>query len=216
MKDQSKSVKALVLALVLCLLAAVAAVAEGVPEPFGFTAANGDPVAAAGDEAVADAESEWEQSYIQVSREGVVEQIPVETVRVINFDTTIAMDPEYFTHNVCEGVDTFTYDAWLGEREVYYSVYPVESTTPEQLCAELLARHGNSYAAGNVSAVKVGSYDATAVWFDGEKASPSYQRHFFLIPAWDGCIVLETQFDFEMYEGLYRIMLSLFDTLKIG
>jgi len=54
------------------------------------------------------------------------------------------------------------------------------------------------------------------VQFDSETDSPSNQLHFFIIPTDGGCIVIEAQFDFEMYEGLYRIMLALFDTLKIG
>ncbi|MBR4067984.1 MAG: hypothetical protein IKK08_05070 [Clostridia bacterium] len=195
----------LLLALALCLLTVFAAVAETVE----FCPATGSGT-------VTDAEAEWEQRYIDVSREGVVDRIPVETVRVINFDTTIAMDPEYFTHSVRDGIDTFTYDAWQDEREVYYSVYLVEGSCPSDLCDELYNCYADSYACRNVTAVKVGSYDATAVLFDGENASPTYQRHFFLIPVDDGCIVIEAQFNFEMYEGLYRIMCALFDTLQIG
>ena len=199
--------KTLLLALALCLLAAFAAVAA---------AETGELCPADGSEAVADAEAEWEQGYIDVSREGIVDRIPVETVRVINFDTTIAMDPEYFTYSVRDGIDTFVYDAWQGEREVYYSVCHVADSCPSDLCEALYQSYSGSYAAVNVLAVKVGSYDATAVLFDGENACPTYQRHFFLIPVEDGCIVIEAQFDFEMYEGLYRIMLSSFDALRIG
>ena len=198
--------KTLLLALALCLLAAFAAVAA---------AETGNPCPG-GSGIVTDTEAAWEQGCIDVSREGIVDRIPVETVRVINFDTTIAMDPEYFTHSVRDGIDTFTYDAWQGEREVYYSVYLVEGACPSDLCDALYSCYGDSYASRNVFAVKVGSYDATAVHFDGENASPAYQRHFTLIPVDDGCIVVEAQFDFEMYEGLYRIMCALFDTLKIG
>lgn len=60
------------------------------------------------------------------------------------------------------------------------------------------------------------NYDATAVQFENEAACPSCQRHFFIIPANYGCIVIEAQFDVEMYEGLYQIMLALFNTLEIG
>lgn len=208
MKCGNKLIKAtLLLALTLCLLTAFAAVAA---------AETGDLCPAGGSEAVADAEAEWEQRYIDVSREGVVDRIPVETVRVINFDTTIAMDPEYFTYCVRDGIDTFVYDTWQGEREVYYSVYLAEGSCPSDLCDALYRQYGDSYAARNVFAVKVGNYDATAVHFDGENACLTYQRHFFLIPVDDGCIVIEAQFNFEMYEGLYRIMCALFDTLKIG
>ena len=204
--------KILVFALALCLLAAFAA-AEG-----DMAFSDGDICLAASgwDEYITDAEAEWEQAYIEVSREGVAERIPVDTVRVINFDTTIATDPEYFTYNVCDGVDTFTYDAWQGEREVYYSVYHVQDSCPNEICEELYETYSGKYGFRNVYAVKVGGYDATTVQFDCENACPAYQRHFFIIPNADGCIVIETQFDFEMYEGLYRIMLALFDTLKIG
>ena len=195
------------LLLALCLLAAFAAVAA---------AETGDLCPAGGSGIVTDAEAEWEQCYIDVSREGVVDRIPVETVRVINFDTTIAMDPEYFTYDVRDGIDTFTYNSWQGERQVYYSVYLAEGSCPSDLCDALYRQYSDSYAARNVFAVKVGSYDATAVQFDGENACPAYQRHFTLIPVEDGCIVIEAQFDIEMYEGLYRIMCALFDTLKIG
>jgi len=166
--------------------------------------------------ATAGTESEGESRYIEISREGVVERIPVETVRVANSGATIAMDPAYFTHTVREGADTFTYDAWIGQREVYYSVYQIAQSSPNQICEDLFAKYGEAYANKNVFAVKVGSYDATTVQFDGETACPTYQRHFFIIPVDGGCMVIETQFDFEMYEGLYQIMLALFDTLKIG
>lgn len=215
MKDQGKFVKMLALAAVLCMLTGLmsAAVAEGEQ---GFIEGDVYVAASGWDECITDAEAEWEQCYIEVSREGIVERIPVETVRVVNFDTTIAMDPEYFTYNVCDGVDTFTYDAWQGEREVYYSVYHIADSSPNQICEELYDTYSEKYGFRNVAAVKVGGYDATTVQFDSENASPTYQRHFFIIPNTDGCIVIEAQFDFEMYEGLYRIMLALFDTLKIG
>ena len=162
------------------------------------------------------AKSEREQSYIEFSREGVVDKIPVETVSLVNSCATIAMAPEYFSHNIYEGIDTFTYDAWAGERKVYYSVYPIAQSSPNQICEELMKSHADNYASSNVFAVKVGSYDATTVQFDSETDSPSNQLHFFIIPTDGGCIVIEAQFDFEMYEGLYRIMLALFDTLKIS
>lgn len=162
------------------------------------------------------AETDDEQQYITVSREGVAEQIPVENVCILNTGATIATAPEYFTHNVRDDVDFFTCEAWTGEREAYYSVYYIGQSSPSDICEELYAAYGDKYATRNAFAVKVGPYDATAVYFDGEIASPAYQRHFFIVPAVAGCIVIEAQFDFEMYEGLYQIMLALFDTLSIG
>lgn len=162
------------------------------------------------------ADADSKQEYIQVSREGVTERIPVETICILDSGATIAMAPEYFTHTIREGIDTFTYDAWQGEREVYYSVRTILHSNPNQICEELMEKHGKNYASSQVFAVKIGDYDGTAVQFNGETACPSYQRHFFIIPAHNGCILIETQFDAEMYEGLYPIMLSLFDTLEIG
>ena len=162
------------------------------------------------------AEADGQQQYITVSREGVAEQIPVENVCILNTGATIAIAPEYFTHNVRDDVDFFTCEAWKGEREAYYSVYYIGQSSPSDICEELYAAYCDKYAVRNVLAVKVGPYDATAVQFDGEIASPAYQRHFFIVPAVAGCIVIEAQFDIEMYEGLYQIMLALFDTLSIG
>lgn len=156
------------------------------------------------------------QRYIEISREGIVEQLPVETVHISSFDATMAMAPAFFTHTVREGVDTFTYTGWTGEREVYYSVYHVSDSSPNQICEKLFTAYGEKYAGKSVYAVKVGDHDATTVQFESESASPSYQRHFFIIPTDDGSLVIEAQFDFEMYEGLFRIMLALFETLKIG
>lgn len=157
-----------------------------------------------------------EQEYIEVSREGVRERIPVETICILDSGATIAMDPRYFTHTIREGVDTFIYDAWTGENEVYYSVRPVANSSPNQLCESLIAAHNKDFTGSQVLAVKVGSRDATAVQFDGKTDNPACQLHFFIIPAAYGCFVIEAQFDFEMYEGLYPIMLALFDTLEIG
>lgn len=157
-----------------------------------------------------------EQEYIEVSREGVAEKIPVETICIIDSGSTIATAPEYFTHTVRENVDTFTYDAWNGENEVYYSVYSIKETNPNQICEALIAAHSKNHAGNQVFSVKVGSYNTTAVQFDGKAGSPACQLHFFIIPTEHSCLVIEAQFDFEMYEGLYQIMLALFDTLKIG
>lgn len=161
-------------------------------------------------------ETNPEQSFIEVSREGHVEKIPAEIICLIDSGSTITTVPGYFTHSVQNGVDTFSYDTWQGEREVYYSVRTILGSNPNQICEDLMEKHGKSYASGNVFAVKVGHYDATVVQFENEAACPSCQCHFFIIPANYGCIVIEAQFDVEMYEGLYQIMLALFNTLEIG
>ena len=97
-----------------------------------------------------------------------------------------------------------------------YSVRFLLGGNPNQICEELMEQYGENYAGSHVFAVKVSDYDGTSVQFESEAACPSYQRHFFIIPAAYGCILIEAQFDFEMYEGLYPIMQALFDTLKIG
>jgi|GEM_PF-666791 len=165
---------------------------------------------------ITDAESELEQGFIEVSREGVVEKIPVETVRVVNFDTTIAMASEYFTYSVCENVDTFSCDAWEGGTSVYYSIYANDTHTAEEFAGLLQQYYTDSYRFVLVENTRVGSYDAVAVYLDGNNIAPDYNMHYFLIPTDSGCIVIEAQFTFEMYEGLYKVMRASFDTLKLG
>jgi len=165
---------------------------------------------------VVDGESEWEQGYIEVSREGVVEEIPVEIFRVINFDTTIATDPQYFTYSVSEGVDTFCYDAWEGQADVYYSIYADNAHTAEELAGLFEYYYTDSYRSVIIENTRVGDYDAVAVYCDGNNLIPDYNMHYFIVPRGDTCIVIEAQFCNEMYEGLYKIMLALFDTLTIG
>jgi len=164
---------------------------------------------------IVDGESEWEQSYIEVSREGVVDKIPVDTVRVVISDTTIATAPEYFTYSVYEGVHTFSYDAWEDGTSVYYDVYADVIHTPEQLADLLQQNYADSYSSVMTENTRVGSYDAVAVYCDGNNIVPDYNTHYFLIPTDYGCIVIEAHFTFEMYEGLYQIMRALFDTLEI-
>ena len=164
----------------------------------------------------ADADSELGHGFIEVSREGVVDKIPVETVRVVNFDTTIATAPEYFTHSVCENVETFSCDAWEDGTSVYYSIYADNAHTPEEFAGLLQQYNVDSYRSVMIENTRVGSYDAVAVYCDGNNIVPDYNMHYFMIPTDDGCIVIEAQFNNEMYEGLYKIMLALFDTIKIG
>lgn len=164
----------------------------------------------------ADGESELEQGYIEVSREGVVDKIPVETVRILASSSTIATAPEYFTYSVCDGVDTFSCDAWEGGTSVYYSVYINNAFTPEKLADILQQHYTDSYRTVMTENTRVGSYDAVAVYCDGNNLIPDYNMHYFIIPTDDGCVVIEAQFTIEMYEGLYKVMLALFDTINIG
>ena len=159
--------------------------------------------------------SQSAQSYIEVSREGIVEQIPVEIIRGTTYDYTIAMDPEYFTFRTYEGVDTFSYEAWEGERAVYYTVYPIFDLTPQQAADGLVHQNSDNYADCLTEKVTLGEYEAVAVYLERENAAPDYQLHFFLIECAEGCIVIETQFTMEMYEGLYAIMRQCFNTFTM-
>ncbi len=166
---------------------------------------------------IEDAESEWEQRYIEISREeGVFEKIPVEIVRVVNFDTTIAMDPEYFNHIVNDGVDIFIYEKWTGDAGVYYSVYADEERTAQQLADLLQQNYTSIFSNVMTEPVRIGDYDAIAVYFRGSTIHPGYDMHYFIIQTDSGCMVIEAQFNSEMYEGLYLIMHALFNTLNIG
>lgn len=165
---------------------------------------------------IADGELDWEQGYIEVSREGIVEKIPVDILRVLKSDATIAMAPEYFTYSVCESVDTFSYDAWEGGSSVYYSVYANNAHTAEQFADLLQQYYADSYRSVMIENTRVGDYDAVAVYCEGNNIAPDYNKYYFLIPTDDGCAVIETQFTIEMYEGLYQIMRTLFDTFKMG
>jgi len=176
---------------------------------------NADSVPAPNVNEPADGESEWEQGYVEVSREGVVEKIPVDIYRVINSSAAIATAPEYFTYSVYEGVHTFSYDAWEDGTSVYYDVYADVIHTPEQLADLLQQNYADSYSSVMTENTRVGSYDAVAVYCDGNNIVPDYNTHYFLIPTDYGCIVIEAHFTFEMYEGLYQIMRALFDTLEI-
>ena len=161
-------------------------------------------------------EAGWEQAYIEVSREGVVDKIPVDTVRVVNFDTTIAMDPEYFTHYVCEGVDTFSYDAWEGDAPVYYSVYQDSIHTAPELFETLKQTHSDNYSQVRSGTGSVGDYEALVLYFMGDNEHPDYNLNYYIIAENDTCYIIETQFNNEMSEGLYKIMVALFDTIKLG
>jgi len=156
------------------------------------------------------------QTYIEVSREGEIDKIPVEIVSGNAADYTIAMDPEYFVFSSSEDSDCFTYQDWNGELNVYYCIYTVSDMTAQDLAAGLKHQNGDNYSSCSIEQTKIGVYDATAVYCSDDINFSDYQMHFFIIDNTDGCIVIETQFTFEMYEGLYAIMRECFDTLTLN
>ena len=154
-------------------------------------------------------------SYIEVSREGVVDQIPVEIVSGDAFAYTIAMDPEYFGFTSGEGLDTFSYIDCPFDRPIYYCVYPIYGMSPQEVSDALVHQNGDNYAFCSTDNVTVGEYDALAVYLQNENSDPSYQMHFFVIECDGGSVVIETQFISEMYEGLYAIMRECFNTFTM-
>ena len=157
----------------------------------------------------------YDQSYIEVSREGIVEQIPVEIVRGGSFAYTIAMDPEYFGFTTYEGLDTFSYLDCPFDRPVYYCIYPIYDLTPQEVSDALVHQNGDNYAECRTEKVTIGNYEAFAVYMENEIYDPSYQLHFFVIECTGGSVVIETQFVAEMYEGLYAIMRECFNTFTM-
>ncbi len=157
-----------------------------------------------------------EGSFIEVSREGITEKIPVKYIDGQVYPYTIAMDPEYFTYSLYEGVDSYTYEGWQGERSVYYSIYLHPDTTSDSLAEGIINQYGGNYADCFTEAVTLGSNEALAVYLGDDIHAPGYQMHFFLIDTAEGCLVIETQFEFEMYEGLYAIMRECFNTLTLN
>ncbi len=156
-----------------------------------------------------------DQSYIEVNREGIVDQIPVEIVRGEAFDYTIAMDPEYFGFTSYEGLDTYSYIDCPFDRPIYYCVYPVYGMTPQEVSDAFVHQNGDDYAFCDTDRVTLGDYDALAVYLTNDNSDPDYQMHFFIVECSSGSVVIETQFVTEMYGGLYSIMRGCFDTFTM-
>ena len=154
------------------------------------------------------------QEYVEVSREGQIEQIPVEIAHGMAGDYTIAYAPEYFVYYPSEYADTFSCDGWEQEQRVYYSVYTNHDFSSQQLVDGLILQNGGNYDECRTEQLMLGGYDATAVYFDSYSAE-IYPMHFFVIESSDGCYVIEAQFSVEMYEGLYAIMRACFDTFTM-
>jgi len=159
--------------------------------------------------------TESKQAYIRVVREGVADKVPVEMIRGQVHNYIIAMDPAYFNYSCYEGIDSYTYSDWEGELCVYYCVYPYYEITTDELADRIIHQYSGNYADCFTESVKIGNYDALAVYLGEDINAPNYNMHFFLIECDDGCIVIETQFCFEMYEGLYAIMRECFNTFTM-
>lgn len=154
--------------------------------------------------------------FVEVSREGEVEKIPVETIKGKAANYTIAMDPEYFTFSSDGQYDTFTYEKWEGDTNVYYCVYPYQDTTAEELADGLLLMYGDKYNSSNKEQVKLGKYDAVEVAFSTPTDGRDAEMFFYLIETDYGCLVIESQIVFEMYEGLFAIMRACFNEITVA
>ena len=154
--------------------------------------------------------------FVEVMREGERQQIPVVFVNGTVGSYTIAMDPEYFTFTAQETVDMFAYESWEGEQPVFFAISAYSNAyAPQQFIIDSLRQFEGLYNSYNTEAVTLGGYDATLIAFDGCIQQPEYCKHIYLVDCGDARFLIETEFTFEMYEGLYAIMRALFDTFTI-
>jgi len=206
-----KFTRILSILLAFAMIASLAACGDSKPE--NDPPADNPPTVSSADPQPADT-PEDDPLYIEVSREGEVEKIPVEKIKGVAANYTIAMDPEYFTFSSDGESDTFTYEDWGGSTNVYYSIYLRDMTAQE--CARGIEfMYGDNYADCVTEQATIGLYDAVAVYLYDELRDKDAQMRFYMIDTEQGCLVIEAQFVFEMYEGLYAIMRACFDTLTI-
>ncbi len=156
------------------------------------------------------------QQYVEVSREGSVEKIPVRTVEGVAAEYKMAMATEYFTFSSDGEYDTYSYDAWEGSTRVYYCVYPYQGTTAQELAEGLERMYGGRYENTVTEKTVLGKNEAIEVCLFDEIRNKEAQMRFFLVDTDYGCLVIEMQFVSEMYEGLFDIMLACFETLEIA
>ncbi len=159
---------------------------------------------------VAESTADPDIVYITFYREGEGTTIPVTMLDGKDGRYRIATNPEVFHRESWGSSDVFWYTPWDGQPKIYYSVSYHPDTTAEYMKDGLLHQHNGATS----EAVKIGQYDATVVRVSKNDQLLT-QQHFYLIAYHSGCYVIETQFVFEMYEGLYPQMRALFDTFTI-
>ena len=157
-----------------------------------------------------------EQHYVEVSREGMTEQIPVELVQGGCAGYTMAMDPGFFTFHPGAELDRYTYDGWYDPEGVYYTVRPISDAEAGTYVDRTLALYGERYAQVSTESISLAGFPTTVIRMDWEQASSGYCRHIFLLDTVEGFFVIETQFTGEMYEGLYAIMRACFQTFRLS
>lgn len=149
------------------------------------------------------------QLYIEFTREGITERIPVKDATGTVGHYTIGYDPERFTQDG----DVFRDSLWGGTAPiVYYAVTYYPDLTAQELVSGLILQNEGDYASYETEATTVGQYEATGVYFSGDDTL----MHFFAIDSpYGGSYLLETQFGVEMYEGLYPQIRAALDTFVI-
>lgn len=191
----------LILPLLLCLCACRAAL-PGEPTTAAPTAVPSDTTPTA-DLAV----------QIEVWREGEMSRIPVQIVSGQCGSYTVAMDPAYFTFLPQEGSDLFSYEGWGSDQPVYYRVSPYRGPyDPDAFVGQCKQPQ---FRQTGTETLTLGGYPATLVAMEGTGENTGYCLHRFLLDCGEARYCIEARFTTEMYEGLYAIMLALFDTFTL-
>lgn len=152
--------------------------------------------------------------YVEVWREGEVSQIPVQVITGQAGSYTIAIDPEYFTFLPQDGSDLFSYEAWGSEQPVYFRIHLYEGAYDP--AAFLSQDTPASYEQTGSQSLTVAGFPATLVSMAGTGEAAGYCLHRFLLDCGVVRYCIEARFSMEMYEGLYAIMLALFDTFTVS
>ena len=156
-----------------------------------------------------------EQQYIEVTREGFTEKIPVETVKGTVGDYTIANDPELFDYHPTETVDLFEYKYDFDGGDVYFAISDYYGTDRQEFVYSTVEQFGKEYESYSVAETKIAGYNAVKVCFNNDKTNRDFQKEIIMVDCGEQQYLFETSFLFEMYEGAYVIMTELFDTFKI-
>ncbi len=156
-----------------------------------------------------------EQQYIEVTREGFTEKIPVTTVKGKVADYTIAIDPEYFTLHSYETVDVFAHDEWNGEMDVNFCISNYYGTDRQEFIDSVTEQFKSEYESYAVGDTKISEYDAVIVGFCNYKANRDYQKDVIMVDCGEQRFLFEVHYTLEMSEGLRIVMSALFDTFKV-
>lgn len=190
---------------ILILLAAVGLLLN----LWGCQAASAPDTAAATEAATVPA-----AQYVEVWREGEMSRIPVQIVSGQTGSYSIATDPEYFTFRPEDGSDLFLYEGWDTGLPVYYRISPYPAPYDPDIFIGQCTRE--SFSQSGVQTLTLGGYPATLVTLTGSGDAAGYCLHRYLVDCGEIRYCIEAQFTQEMYEGLYAIMLALFETFAVS